>query len=256
VHPVRGDRATIWAVGDGDASKRGRAVIDRIGARPFHRPLYLGDVYQYGTAKDFRDNYAPTYGRFAQRTAPTPGNHDWANHKRGGYDRYWAKALGRKRTAAWYAFSAGGWQILSLNSETDHKPGSKQERWLRAQLRKKGGTCRLAFWHRPRFSAGSHGDQPDMAPIWDALRGRATIVVNGHDHDMQRLRRVDGITPFVSGAGGHSSYTVDAADQRLAFFDDQHDGALRLRLRPGKASYAFVAGNGRVLDSGSRSCRR
>lgn len=247
-------RATIWAVGDGDASASGRAVARLIAARRFDRLLYLGDVYENGTRKQFRENYAPSYGLLARRTAPTPGNHDWPNHT-SGYDPYWRRALRRGRAASWYAFSAGGWRILSLSSETGHSRGSAQERWLRAQLRKPG-TCRLAFWHRPRYSAGRHGDQQDMAPIWDALRGRAAIVLAGHDHDMQRLRPIDGITSFVSAAGGHSRYAVDSADKRLAFADDERDGALRLRLRPGRASYAFVSTRGRVLDSGSLRCRR
>jgi len=251
---VPGDHATIWAVGDGDASESGRAVADLVASGSFDRLLYLGDVYEHGTEEQFRDNYAPSYGRLASRTAPTPGNHDWTNHT-SGYDPFWRRALGRKRIASWYAFSAGGWRILSLSSETDHSRGSPQERWLRAQLRKPG-TCRLAFWHRPRYSAGRHGDQPDMAPIWNALRGRAAIVLGGHDHDMQRLRPIDGITTFVSGAGGRSHYAVSSADERLAFADDEHDGALRLRLRPGRASYAFVSTAGRALDSGSLRCRR
>jgi hypothetical protein len=254
VRSVPGDRATIWAVGDGDASARGHEVVGRIEASPVDRLLYLGDVYESGTAKQFRTNYAPSYGRLASLTAPTPGNHDWRNHD-SGYDPYWRRALGRRRTASWYAFSAGGWRILSLNSETDHGRGSPQERWLRAQLRTPG-TCRIAFWHRPRHSAGQHGDQPDMAPIWNALRGRVAIVLNGHDHDMQRLRPIDGITTFVSGAGGRSSYPVDSSDRRVAFADDEHYGALRLALRPGRASYAFVSATGRTLDSGALACRR
>jgi Calcineurin-like phosphoesterase len=253
VRSVAGKHATVWAVGDGDASDAARSVTDRIGTKPFDRLLYLGDVYENGTADDFLTNYAPTYGRFARRTAPTPGNHEWRNHT-SAYDPYWRKALGRKRAASWYAFSAGGWRILSLNSEASHSSGSKQVRWLRAQVRKRG-TCRIAFWHRARYSAGQHGDQPDMAPVWTALRGHAVIVLSGHDHDMQRLRPIDGITEFVSGAGGHSHYGVDRSDARLAFSDDTHVGALRLRLRPGKARYAFVSASGRVLDSGVVRCK-
>jgi len=254
VRSVPGKHATVWAVGDGDASAAARSVTDTIGAKPFDRLLYLGDVYENGTADDFADHYASTYGRFARRTAPTPGNHDWHNHK-SAYDPYWRKALGRTRTASWYAFSAGGWRILSLNSETAHGPGSPQARWLRTQVRRRG-TCRIAFWHRARYSAGQHGDQPDMASIYKTLRGHAALAVSGHDHDMQRLRPVGGITPFVSGAGGHSHYAVDRGDTRLAFSDDTHVGALRLRLRPGSARYAFVAAGGRVLDSGVVRCRR
>jgi hypothetical protein len=254
VRSVPGDRATIWAVGDGDASPGSRALVQRIAAGHPDRLLYLGDVYERGTAGDFRDHYGPSFGRLASITAPTPGNHDWPRHPRG-YDPYWRHALGRWRVAAWYAFRAGGWTILSIDSETDHGSGSQQLRWLRSRLRVPG-TCRIAFWHRPRFSAGTrHGDDAGMAPVWDALRGHAAIVLSGHEHDMQRLHPIDGITSFVSGAGGHSHYALRRDDPRLAFGDDWADGALRLRLRRGSASYAFVTAAGRVLDSGTLRCR-
>jgi hypothetical protein len=94
-----------------------------------------------------------------------------------------------------------------------------------------------------------------MAPVWDALGGHAAIVVSGHDHDMQRLRPIGGITSFVSGAGGHSRYAVRRDDPRLAFGDDAHEGALRLGLRRGSASYAFVTAAGRALDRGTVRCR-
>jgi hypothetical protein len=255
VRSLPGARATIWAVGDGaDGGDAARAVVRRIAAGRPDRLLYLGDVYERGTAGDFRDHYAPTYGRLARITAPTPGNHDWPRH-RGGYDPYWQRALRRTRTAAWYAFRAAGWTILSIDSETAHDRGSPQGRWLRSQLRAPG-TCRIAFWHRPRFSAGTHhGDQPDMAPVWDALRGHTAIVLAGHEHDMQRMHPIDGITSFVSGAGGHSHYGLRRDDPRLAFGDDSADGALRLSLRRGAASYAFVSADGRVLDHGILRCR-
>ena len=254
VPSVTSGRAVIWAVGDGaDGGEAARAVVARIAARHFDRLLYLGDVYPDGTRTDFARNYATTYGRLAARTAPTPGNHDWPNSATG-YDVYWRRALHRT-PPDWYAFRAAGWELLSLNSEAPHERGSAQERWLRARLRAPG-TCRIAFWHRPRFSAGvRHGDQPDMAPIWNDLRGHAKIAITGHEHDMQRLKPIGGITEFVSGAGGKSLYGIDATDPRLAFGNDRDYGALRLRLRPGVAAYAFVTADGRVVDRGKIACQ-
>lgn len=253
VRSVRGERAVVWAVGDGaNGSTEARAVAARIATGPVDRLLYLGDVYEDGTSQEFRDNYATTYGRLARVTAPTSGNHDEPNEA-SGYDPYWRAALGAV-PADWYAFRAGGWKVISLDSEDPHDTSSAQHRWLQSQLRAPG-TCRIAFWHRARFSADTqHGDQEDMAPLWDALRGHAAIVLAGHAHDMQRFRPIDGITQFVSGAGGDELYPL-RRDARLAFGDDRTYGALRLRLRPGAAAYAFVAVNGRILDSGTVRCR-
>ncbi|HYM59115.1 MAG TPA: metallophosphoesterase [Solirubrobacteraceae bacterium] len=261
VASTRGDRAVLWAVGDGaDGGEQAKRVARRIAAAGVDRLLYLGDVYgpriagqalrPDGSAKDYRDRYASVYGRFATRTAPTPGNHEWRQRAQG-YSAYWAR--GSRRVPPYYGFDTAGWRVLSLNSEAPHGPGSPQLRWLRRQLRRPG-TCRLAYWHRPRFSAGSHGDQPDIAPLWDALRSHASVVVNGHDHDMQRFRPIDGITEFVSGAGGHSHYPL-RPDPRRTFGNDHTDGALRIELRPGRADLAFVAADGRVLDRHRVTCR-
>lgn len=245
-------RAVVWAVGDGAVGDPpARALARRIAADRPDRFLYLGDVYQRGTAAEFRANYQPVYGRLRAVTAPTPGNHDWPRHA-DGYDPYWSTVTGR-RPPAHYSFRLAGWQILSLNSEEPLDPGSRQLRWLRRQLHEPGD-CRLAFWHRPRYSAGKHGDQGDVDPLWQALRGRARLVVNGHEHNLQRLRPIDGITELIAGAGGKSRYAIDEDDHRLAFARDDTDGALRLELSPGAAQYRFMSAAGEVLDTGTIRC--
>jgi acid phosphatase type 7 len=245
-------RAVVWAVGDGaNGSQTARRVARMIERDRPDRFLYLGDVYPEGTAEKFAENYDPVYGGLAERTAPTPGNHEWFNHA-DGYGPYWKKKHGRA-PRPYYSFRTGSWQIISLNSETEHGSESPQVAWLRSQVRS-GGTCRLAFWHRPRYSAGDrHGDQPDVQPFWDALEGRAAIVVNGHEHDMQRFERRRGITQLVSGAGGNELYDVDERDD-LAFGNSETFGALRLELSAGQATYRFVSVKGRTLDSGKLSC--
>ncbi|MDP9399447.1 MAG: metallophosphoesterase [Actinomycetota bacterium] len=254
VPPARGAAPTVWAVGDGaNGSANARRLANQIArARPA-RFLYLGDVYADGTAEEYAEHYRPVYGRLDRITAPTPGNHEWSNHEEG-YDPYWRRAR-RRPVPPYYATRVGRWQLLSLNSEIPHGEGSPQLRWLRATLRRARGTCRLAFWHRPRFSAGTHGDQGDTAPMWDALRGHAVLVLGAHDHNLQRFRPIDGMVQLVVGAGGKERYDVDADDRRLAFADDDRWGAVRLRLGRRSARFAFVALGGRRLDRGRVGCR-
>lgn len=244
--------AVVWAIGDGaDGSDTARALARRIAADRPDRLLYLGDVYDRGSAADFRERYDTVYGPLVGITAPAPGNHDWPAH-RDGYDPYWRAQTGA-RTPPWYKFRLSGWRIISLNSEAPHGHGTAQLRWLRHQMSRASGTCTLAFWHRPLMSAGDHGDQPDVAPLWNALRGKASLVLNGHDHDLQRMHPRDGIVELVAGAGGMSHYSLDD-DKRRAFGDDRHDGALRLELRPVRAKLSFVSTNGEVLDRSSVRC--
>ena len=246
----------MWAVGDGaDGGKYADQVVDMIGRSRFDLLLYLGDVYDEGTRSEFGRHYAPSWGRFARRTAPTSGNHEWPN-RRVGYNAYWKQVRGTA-PPAYYSFRAGGWELISLNSEIRGAELGAQTDWLRRLVKRRRGTCRLAFWHRARHSASTrHGDEGDVDALWTPLKGRAAAVVAAHDHDMQRLMPIDGIVPFVSGAGGASLYEIDRSDPRLAFGDDENVGALRLELRPGRARWAFVTAAGETIDSGSTTCRR
>jgi hypothetical protein len=245
----------VWAVGDGaDGGEAAREVAAMIASGRPDRFLYLGDVYESGTALEFERNYEPTFGRLKPLTLPTPGNHDWPRHSEG-FDSYWAGTRATMRRGGFYAVSVAGWRLIAINSEAAHGRSSRQWRWLRRQL-SGGGDCRIAFWHRPRYSAGSHGDQPDLAPVWRLLRGRARLVLNGHEHNMQRLERINGVTTLISGAGGRSHYDVDRDYRRLRFAETGEDGALRLVLRPGVVRWRFLSVSGEVLDHGRRRCER
>ena len=248
--------ATLWAVGDSaDGGPRAARIANLIGHDPGQRLLYLGDVYERGTADEWEHHYEPTYGRFAAVTAPTPGNHEWYLRD-DGYRPYWERKKGRD-VPDYYDFNIAGWQVLALNSEheLELEPGSDQQKWLRSRLGAPGN-CRLAFWHRARFSAGSHHDDPRLDTLWQPLRGKAAVVVNAHDHNMQRLEPQDGTAIYIAGAGGHSNYDLNEEDPRLEFANDEDDGALRIVLRPGKADLSFVAANGRVLDKSTVNCTR
>ena len=247
------ERAEVWAVGDAatpsPGARRLAATIRR--ARP-DRFLYLGDVYEYGTAAEFDRNYDPLYGSLGAITEPTPGNHEWAN-RFSGYYPYWREKKGR-RQPPWSRTAVAGWELINLNSEAAHGSGSRQLQWLERAVAAQGD-CRIAFWHRPRFSAGTgHGDSPDMAPFWRVLKGKARAVLGGHDHDLQRLRPRGGIAQYVAGAGGRSRYELNRDDRDLRWGNDDTEGALRIVLKPGLATFDFRSASGHLLDRSRRSC--
>ena len=248
-------RSIVWAIGDGaDGGAAGRAVAAMVASHRVDRLLYLGDVYETGTAAEFASNYRPLYGGFDAITAPAIGNHEWPNLATG-YVPYWTAVRGMPPPLR-YAFAISGWQLISLNSNLPTDPA--QEAWLSRQLGEtpRYGDCRIAFMHHPRYSAGLHGDLHGLQGIFDELHGHATIALAGHDHDLQRLHPIDGVTPFVDGAGGHELYPVNRGDPRLAFFDDTDHGALRIELRPGRAVLSFVDQSGKTLDRSEVSCRQ
>lgn len=250
--PTAGQRV-VWAVGDGaDGSAAAKKLAARIARDKPYRFLYLGDVYPVGSATDYRVNYATTYGPLRRVTEPTFGNHEWFN-RRTGFLPYWRKVKGHTQRS-YYSFKLAGWQFLDLNSEAAHGKGSAQLTWLRKQVAAAPGTCRIAFWHRPRYSAGTvHGDAPDVAPLWNALRGHARLVLNGHDHTLQRMRLRSGLTEYVAGAGGANLYG-NRKDSRLAFGRAGLQGALRMVLEPGRATLEFRSTSGKLLDRSHARC--
>ena len=248
-----GTRAVVWAAGDvatpGQRADRVARLVRR--GRP-DRFIYLGDVYETGTAQEFRRWYHRRLGGLARITEPTIGNHEWGNRFTG-YYRYWAGRKGHKQPP-WSKTEIAGWEILNLNSQAPHGTGSPQVLWLEKAV-SGPGDCRIAFWHRPRYSEGAYGGAPDLNPFWNRLVGRARIVLSGHDHNLQRHSPQRGITQYVVGAGGRPRYALHrGSPSTMVWGTDRVDGALRMVLTPGRALLEFRAPGGRLLDRSTRTC--
>ncbi len=136
IAPAAWGAPRVWAVGDGGvAGPADDRLAARVAREGIDRLLYLGDVYETGTATDYAENYAPSWGRFKGITSPTPGNHEWDNRAEG-YDRYWGSLAPRNRGGHYYSFNIGGWHFVSLNSHEHSGPGSAQAAWLRRDLKR------------------------------------------------------------------------------------------------------------------------
>jgi hypothetical protein len=251
-HPSQDERAVVWAAGDvATAGVRADRVAALVRRGEPDRFLYLGDVYETGTAGEFRRWYHPRFGRLARITAPTVGNHEW-DRRFQGYYPYWYRRKGQ-RLAPWFKTQIAGWEILSLNSQAQHGTDSAQLSWLRAAL-EGPGDCRIAFWHRPRYSEGAYGGAADLNPFWTALAGHARIVLNGHDHNLQRHAPQLGMVEYVVGAGGRGRYKLHRGPSTMVWGTDRFDGALRMVLKPGRALLEFRAPSGRLLDRSRATC--
>jgi hypothetical protein len=230
----------------------------------------LGDIaYERGSAADFTQCYDPAWGAFKSRTRPAPGNHEYGTPGAAGYFGYFGTLAG-VGTQGYYSYNLGAWHVVVLNSNCLRAggcaAGSRQERWLRSDLRRSRAKCTLAYWHHPRFSSGPHGDNATVAPLWRALYdARAELVLSGHDHDYERFRpqtadgRLDpnrGIREIVVGTGGKSLYPLFRHTANSWVGNDQTYGVLRLTLAPGRYSFRFLPVlSGTFTDSGSFRCR-
>ena len=236
---------------------------------PEARVFTAGDnAYPDGTAGDFARCYDPWWGSFRKQTRPAAGNHDWLTAGAAAYRDYFGTLAG-SGTRTWYAYNAGSWRVIVLDSDCSEVggcgPSSRQGRWLAAELAAHPAACTLAIWHHPRFSSGPHGNQAATAPLFDALYAAgADVVVNGHDHDYERFAPQDpagradperGIREFVVGTGGGHLYQVASVKANSQVRENATFGVLVLELRAGSYAWRFEpAGDGTFTDAGTGTC--
>ncbi len=227
------------------------------------------NAYPSGRPADFQRCYAPTWGAVRDRTRPSAGNHDWKTPGAAGYRGYFGAAAG-SADATWYAYDAGSWRVIVLDSDCADVggcgPGDPQGRWLAAELAAHPVACSVAIWHHPRFSSGErHGSDPDVAPLFEAVVAAGVdLVLNGHEHSYERFGRLavdgsedaGGIREIVVGTGGAEAYgfrtPLPGSEARVTGVP----AILVLELDPGAYHWALVGGSrAETLDAGSDTCR-
>jgi hypothetical protein len=202
----------------------------------------------------------------------------------------------------WYSYDLGNWHIVSLNAEcdsdvfghdcstTDGGLLAQETQWLAQDLKNNQSHCTIAYWHQPTFSstAASTPDLPASAPGAGGIEGaatdawwkllyddRATLILNGHEHDYARLNPLDpsgnydpknGIPEFIVGTGGESLDALPAAgtgNPNVVTAQASAFGVMKLTLennsyswsyQPTKVGPGFDATALTYSDSGSGSC--
>jgi len=227
--------------------------------------LALGDLaYFQGSTVNFRDCYDPAWGRFQTRTRPVPGNHEYETPGASSYYDYFGDLAG-PRGQGYYAFTAGSWRIIALNSGPgagNMSASSPQLQWLRAELDNNRFACTLAYWHHPLFSSGPNGNQPEVREFWRVLSDAGVdVVINGHDHMYERFAPQDldgkpnpnGIRQFIAGTGGAHLYTPGApkpnSERRASVY-----GVFMMTLSATSYTWDFRSVGNTFSDPGTGTC--
>jgi Calcineurin-like phosphoesterase len=225
--------------------------------------LTLGDhQYQESSLAQFEGSYAQSWGALLGKTRPTIGNHEYLTPAKGYYTYFRSRQPG---PPGYYRVAMGAWQVFVLNSNCDRVRCGREATWLDRQLARHPSRCSMITMHHPRYSSGAeHGNDPAVIPLWRAAyKHRVDLVLSGHEHDYERFKRMDavghlrpyrGLLEIVAGTGGRNLYHLGTRKRGSAYFQATDFGVLQLNLRPRTWSWAFRSTDGRVLDSGSRTC--
>ena len=265
---VEARTASVTLVGAGDiascTSSGDEATANLLDSIPGTVFTAGDNAYDSGSAAEYANCYAPSWGRHKSRTRPAAGNHEYTISGAPGYFGYFGSA-GGEPGKGYYSYDLGGWHITVLNSNLAMTAGSPEETWLRADLAAHPARCTLAIWHHPRFSSGHHGSSTTVQPLWQALYDAgADLVVAGHDHTYERFApqtpagQVDmarGIREFVVGTGGAGLYAFEHPAPNSEVKNNTTRGVLKLTLYADRYDWKFVPVKGSSFtDSGSASC--
>jgi acid phosphatase type 7 len=228
--PASATRVRFAAMGDfGTGGSSQRAVVDSllVASRKPELLLALGDnAYDSGTENELRDRlFTPMAALLAQVPMfPSPGNHEYVTNQAQPYlDSFYLPANNPERSERYYSFDWGQVHFVSLDSNcviglasADRCTLEAQKRWLAADLAASTKPWKVAYFHHPPWSSGSHGSQlkvrREFGPLFEQYG--VSLVLTGHDHDYERTRpmRGDGVAPsgtrgvvyLVVGSGGAS----------------------------------------------------
>jgi acid phosphatase type 7 len=247
---------------------RQRATSDLLVGAGYASVLTLGDnQYEDGVLSAFQQSFDPSWGRVKNVMRPSVGNHEYNTAGASGYFAYFGPLAGDP-AKGYYSFDVGSWHLIALNTncaEVDCSAGSRQERWLRADLAAHPAQCTLAYSHHPRYSSGLHGDTPAISSLFAALYdGNADLFLSGHDHSYERLAPSNpfdnadaarGIRQFVVGTGGRDLRAFGTIDSESEVRSSAAFGVLEVTLRSGAYEWRFVPVAGQSFsDSGLTGC--
>jgi acid phosphatase type 7 len=270
----------VTLVGAGDIAWCGNLLGAKATARLIEKipgtVFAAGDLaYDKGTYEEFENCYQPTWGKFRQRTKPSPGNHEYNGSDASGYFRYWGAQAGEP-SKGYYSFELGAWHIIALNTNCQVKAlggcgeGSPEEVWLREDLAAHTNSCILAFGHHALFSSGIsavHSRHTELRPLWrDMYAAHADLILAGHEHSYERFAPQDpdgqadleqGIRQITVGTGGRSHTFLGFPQPNSEVRNADTFGVLKLTLSPGKYKWEFVPeAGGKFRDSGDGACHR
>lgn len=208
----------IWVIGDsGDADSDARSVRDAYINYTTNRYtdlwLMLGDnAYLYGADFEYQAAVFDMYPMLLRQTVlwPTLGNHDTGQNTDfvDTYPYFSIFTLPTNGTAGglpsgtehYYSFDYANIHLICLDSMTANRAtNAPMANWLRADIAATTQLWKIAFWHHPPYSKGSHDSDTEIeliemreniVPILE--QGGIDLVLCGHSHVYERSYFLDG----------------------------------------------------------------
>jgi hypothetical protein len=213
--PAAGSGRPVRFVAFGDSGSGGSdqyAALAQIRTTPFDLLIHTGDIaYAAGSRNDFERRFFDVYADILQRFPifPASGNHEYQTQGAQPFRDVFGlpENGGPEGLERWYSFNWGDVHFVALDTQ---RTGPVQADWLEADLTANQLPWTVVYGHRPPFSSGHHGSdaafRSTFVPVLE--RHRVPLVLNGHEHDYERTKPLNGVTYIVTGGGGRGTRNV------------------------------------------------
>jgi 3',5'-cyclic AMP phosphodiesterase CpdA len=193
----------------------GRAMTRYHAQHPFNTVLMVGDnIYTNGEISKIKETFEQPYADLLQRGVKfyaALGNHDVRTDNG---DRQAEYPQFNMHGQHYYTHKHGDIQFFVLETSSLVNPQSptrsQQLAWLDRELAASQARWKIVYGHHNIYSAGVYKVdavmKADVAPI--LKKHKVRLWINGHDHNYQRSKPIDGTTFLVCGGGGATLYPV------------------------------------------------
>lgn len=251
--PVEKGSVKFLAIGDTGTGSRqqnelAREMLDYRTVFPYEFVIMVGDnMYGGEKAADFKSKFEEPYRPILDagvKFYASLGNHDESNQR--------LYELFNMNGQEYYRFKQGDVAFYALNSNYMDK---RQIKWIEDEMGKDTTKWKIAFFHHPPYSSGeAHGSSTSLREIVEPLfiKYGVDLVFTGHEHFYERIRPQNGITYFITGAGGKlrsgdvkesSPLTAKAFDKDLSF--------MLVEITGNTMHFQVISRTGQTVDSGT-----
>lgn len=230
--------------------------------------VIVGDLaYPDGSQARIDECFMPLYGDVTDRIWAVPGDNDYKTPDASPlYDLFDAERVGQPGQG-WWTFTEGNWQIIGINSEcsaVNCGPKSDQYAFVAEAVAAEPDKCRLAVWHKPRFtSSPNYQGLKNMGDLYSLLYDNgADVLVVGNSHHYERFEPLNpegvpdpaGIANFTVGTGGAPFTEFGEPLPGSQIRENSHHGVVMFTLGETEYSWEFLSTDGAAIDAGTQPC--
>jgi predicted MPP superfamily phosphohydrolase len=169
---------------------------------PYNLVVLAGDnIYNNGEIEKINAVFERPYAELLKKGVKFQaclGNHDIRTDNGNPQVKY----AGFNMKGRYYTYTREQMQffVLDTNGNADMK---KQLVWLETELSKSKAAWKVVYGHHPIYSSGHYGDNQvfieSFTPIFQ--KHNVQLYINGHEHNYERTKVINGTTYLVCGAG-------------------------------------------------------